>query len=430
LLDLCIQDSSDQVLLEVEELMMPSMSLWALNLGILHENLIMHMLEKVEYHLIRKQQLKYGNNSTSNTNSNLGKLKPAEHSFEYEHERHASAYLNLLNLNLQFIFAFILIQFRDSHLPKPSQSSFIESTDHEAHQSDDENNENHNQSQLTIDEHLSKLNLYYHSLQEHMHFKYELYKLDSILDDYLNLTKKYLNMIESDSWSSIDLSNAFEWLSDKFLLKLIQMTAQIDAKDYLCAHFVQLFHNFVLLFSIDYELIKSKINPIFEKFLNITPNESEASQQNAIESLLNSKVCPLFKATLPVYFVGILSSLVDAEIHGWLSFNLDASADDSVKSLNLNSESSPSIFRKEKVINSSFGTESTKLKRNDEKSANSAPQVKESPIEQRISQMSNYLKNLFFTLSLNQSNMDGLVAIFEQMKSVISCFSYSIKRAT
>lgn len=399
------------MLLEVEELMMPSMSLWALNLGVLHESLLMHLLNKVDYHLIRKQQHKYGHNT-----ANAGRPKPNEHSSEYEHERHASAYLNLLNLNLQFIFAFILIQFRETHLLKHSQSSFIESADNQVHESVQEC-ESHNESQLTIDEHLSKLNLYYHSLQENLHFKYELYKLDSILDDYLSLTKKYLNMIESDSWSSLDLSNAFEWLSDKFLLKLIQMTAQIDAKDYLCAHFVQLFHNFVLLFSIDYELIRSKINPIFEKFLNITPNESEANQQSAIESLLNSKVCPLFKATLPVYFVGILSSLVDAEMHGWLSFNLDTLSDGSVKSLNINSESSPSIFRKEKVINSSFSTESTKNKRNDEKSTNSTQQqAKESSIEQRINQMSTYLKNLFFTLSLNQSNLDGLVAIFEQMK--------------
>ena len=238
--------------------------------------------------------------------------------------------MNLTTLCLQFVLAFILIHFRET---SPASDHLEE-----------ENND-----------YLSKLNSYFYLLQEKLNVKCDLYKLDSILEDHSYLTKKYLNLIETDSWSSDDLSKAFEWLSDKFLRKLMQICAQVDAKDPLCAQFVQLFSNFVLIFAIDYELIRSKIVPIFEKLLNISASvDSDNSQQNSIEQIVNNKSCPLFKATLPVYFVGILSTLVDVETYGWLNMDLDNSTDRSLhssSSFSLKSETSPSLFSNEKVNN-------------------------------------------------------------------------------
>lgn len=107
---------------------------------------------------------------------------------------------------------------------------------------------------------LPKLNSYFHSLQEKLELNnYDLYKIDSILEDYLSLTVKYLSLIESGSWTSADLADSFTWLSDTFLRKLIQMSAHVDAKDKLCSYFVNIFRSFTLLFAIDYELITSKV---------------------------------------------------------------------------------------------------------------------------------------------------------------------------
>ena len=181
---------------------------------------------------------------------------------------------------------------------------------------------------------MSKLNAYFSSLQEKLTVKFDLYKLDSILDDYLHLTKKYMCLIETDTWpqDSAALTQAFAWLSDEFVRKLIELSAQVDAKDPICAHFVLFFREFILLFAIDYELIKSKVLPIFEKLLCIAAldlnSEHEAthrqSNSNSLEQILNSKSCPLFKATLPVYFVGILSTLVDIELYGLFKFGAGA----------------------------------------------------------------------------------------------------------
>ncbi len=263
-------------------------------------------------------------------------------------------------------------------------------------------------------DYFSKLNSYFYLLQEKLNIRHDLYKLDSILEDYFHLTKKYLNLIETDSWSSSNLSIAFEWLSDKFLRKLMQICAQVDAHDPLCACFVQLFSNFVLIFAVDYELIRSKIVPIFEKLLNICENvESDTNQQKSIEQILNNKSSPLFKATLPVYFVGILSTLVDVETYGWLNMDLDSSSDHSLhssSSFSLKSETSPSLFTNEKIINSSSSVTA-------QKSKPETKSIAQSSIEKRIEHMNNYLKNLFFTLSLNQTNLDGLVTIYELMKN-------------
>ena len=296
-------------------------------------------------------------------------------------------------MSLQFVLAFILVQFRgDSSPPQDTTNG----------DTGDEHND-----------YLAKLNSYFYLLQEKLNIKHDLYKLDSILEDYFHLTKKYLNLIETDSWSSANLSTAFTWLSDRFLRKLMQICAQVDARDSLCACFVQLFSNFVLIFAIDYELIRSKIVPIFEKLLNINSADSDTSQQSAIEQILNNKGCPLYKAILPVYFVGILSTLVDVETYGWLNMDLENLSDQSMhstSSYSLKSETSPSLFSNEKVINSSFS------KTAPQKSSSSAKTESKS-LAQRIEHMNTYLKNVFFTLSLNQTNLDGLVSIYELMKN-------------
>ena len=203
LLDICTTDSSLLVISQVEKLMMPSLSLWALMIGKFNEPFMSHLLEKTELHLLNKQS------------------------------RHVKTYLNLLHMNLQFVFASVLMHFRD--------------------------NETETTKMNEVDNQLSKLNNYYHKLQEKMNLQIELYKLDSYLDDYLKLTKKYLLIIEDDSWSSDALSNAFSWLNNKFLRSLIQMSAQIDARDSLCPYFVKFFSDFVLLFTIDFDFIKSEV---------------------------------------------------------------------------------------------------------------------------------------------------------------------------
>lgn len=92
-----------------------------------------------------------------------------------------------------------------------------------------------------------------------MNLKIDLYKLDAYLDDYLKLTKQYLLLIENDSWSTTELSNAFTWLNDKFLRKIIQMSVHVEANDIMCPTIVKFFSDFVLLFTIDFELIKNEV---------------------------------------------------------------------------------------------------------------------------------------------------------------------------
>lgn len=208
----------------------------------------------------------------------------------------------------------------------------------------------------------------------------------------MKLSKEYLLLIENDSWSSDELSGAFTWLNDKLLRKLIQMSAQVDAADPLCPYFVNFFSDFVLLFIIDFDLIKSEIIPIFEKLLNVpTSNDPDDDQQTVFEQSLKNKSCPLFKASLPVYFVGILSTLVDAELNGWFDIIQDT------KNAHMPTSSSMQL-------SNVTGSEAV--------GANGAGENG----EKRISLMNAYLKNVFFALSLNQTNLDGLIAIYELLK--------------
>ena len=209
LLDICATDSSPLVVAQVENLMMPSLSLWALNIGKFNEPFMTHLLEKTETFLLNKQN------------------------------QHSTTYLNLLQMNLQFVFASILLHFRET--------KFHATT--EINGGGDDGN-------LELDYQLSKLNAYFHILQEKMNIRNDLYKLDSYLDDYLKLTKKYLLLIENDSWPTAELSNAFSWLNDKFLRKIIEMSVHVDANSSICPKIVKFFSDFVLLFTIDFELIK------------------------------------------------------------------------------------------------------------------------------------------------------------------------------
>jgi hypothetical protein len=234
-MDLCATDNSGEVVALVEQLLMPSLSLWAISCKQPEkqfESLMNHLAERAEYHMIAsiKQKLSFRKNETNEASMNT------------DHERHAKTYLELINLNLQFIYSYILIHFREQQ---------EEENEFPSHTSSGE---------AASSAKLAKLNEYYHLLQDKLNVKLELYKLESVLEDYLSLSKKYLNLIETDSWSSQQLSNAFDWLSDKFLRKLIQMSAQLDAKDYLCPDFVLIFRNFTLLFAIDYEFVKSKVS--------------------------------------------------------------------------------------------------------------------------------------------------------------------------
>ena len=361
LLDLCATADERATRVQVEQLMLPSLSLWALDLRKFHEPLMWHMVNKCEYFM--------QNRAISGM--------------------HALTYMNLLRMNLQFVFAYVLVHFRDRGAITTEDSSVTESNSSE-------------------ESRLAKLNTYFHTLQQQLPVSldsttsedskyYELYRIDSILDDYLPLTDKYLQLIINDTWTTAEsLADAFTWLTDKFVRKLIQLSAQVDASDPLCAHFVRFFRDFVLLFAIDADMIRHKIVPIFEKLLNVsyakweqggeTPPPTDAEQQSAIEQLLTAKTsCPLFKATLPVYFVSILSTLLEGELNGWYKIvdEWKTSYVPSTADETLTTATTPAAH-----------PESSK----------------------RLEFMTSYLKNLFFTLSLNQKSLDGLVSIYELLR--------------
>ena len=104
--------------------------------------------------------------------------------------------------------------------------------------------------------------------------------------------------------------------------------------------------------------------------------------------MLKNKSCPLYKATLPVYFVGILSTLVDNEMNGWSNLSQENQLNTS-SSLQFKANNSPNTKMNEMTLTA---------------------------VDKRLDYMNNYLKNVFFTLSLSQSNLDGLIAIYELMK--------------
>ncbi|RNA19956.1 lisH domain and HEAT repeat-containing KIAA1468-like protein, partial [Brachionus plicatilis] len=373
ILDMCVTDSSDLVFDQVEEIFMPSMSLWSISINKFSNVLITHLIEKVEFYLQNSKNLCRKNEDNKN------------------YEKYALNYMKLLNLNIQFIFAFVLIHFRNSEQVEDAEF---------------------------LNKKLPILNSYFHSLKEKLDIKLNQYEIDSILEDYLSLTTRYLTLIESDSWSSIELSDAFEWITDSFVRKLIQISAQVDAKDELCPYLAKIFRNFTLLFSIDFELIKSKVSPIFEKLLNIPDSELDLSNSSVFDQTSSSKLSLLYKSTLPVYFVGILSTIVDIELYGW--FDLSSNMfNDQEDMKTLKSETSPSGKSHEKVICSSDSKPNFKK---------SDPAIEDqTPLQKRIDNMNIYLKNVFFALSLNQGNLDAVISIYELMKLKSKSADYVIQ---
>jgi hypothetical protein len=121
-----------------------------------------------------------------------------------------------------------------------------------------------------------------------------------------------------------------------------------------------------------------------------------------------------------------LSTLIDVEHYGWFdlaNFSSDPSmtggSGGEFDKLKLNLESSPSSLSKEKVISSSASSQKLSQKKglNDSSASNGSSQ--QTQVEKRIEHMNTYLKNVFFTLSLNQANLDGLIAIYELLKLAI-----------
>jgi hypothetical protein len=66
--------------------------------------------------------------------------------------------------------------------------------------------------------------------------------------------------------------------------------------------------------------------------------------------------------------------------------------------------------KNEKVIN--YSQDVHKHRESDENEVNKSL----SPVEKRLEAMNTYLKSVFFTISLNQTNLDGVIAIYELMK--------------
>lgn len=110
---------------------------------------------------------------------------------------------------------------------------------------------------------------------------------------------------------------------------------------------------------------------------------------------------------MPVYFVGILSTIVDIELYGWFDLSSNMFNDQEDMKF-LKSETSPSGKSHEKVICSS-----------DSKPTNKKLEAvikDQTTLEKRLEHMNLYIKNVFFALSLNQSNLDTVITIYELMK--------------
>jgi len=108
----------------------------------------------------------------------------------------------------------------------------------------------------------------------------------------------------------------------------------------------------------------------------------------------------LYKATLPVYFVGILSTLADVELSGWFDIIQDAKDGQMKKSnsIQFTTPPSPPNANGRRPVDNVF-------------KANVSVNA-----QKRLDYMNEYLKNVFFALSLGQTNLDGLIVIYELMK--------------
>lgn len=94
-------------------------------------------------------------------------------------------------------------------------------------------------------------------------------------------------------------------------------------------------------------------------------------------------------------------------MYGW--FELSSNMFNDQEDMNfLKSETSPSGKSHEKVIRSSDSKQTNKK--------SEAIAKDQTTLEKRLEHMNLYLKNVFFALSLNQSNLDTVICIYELMK--------------
>ena len=293
LLHVCATDASERVLVQTERLLMPSLCLWSLSAHKLDTLLVAHLLDKLESHLI---------------SANKQRSLP--------HQRNAHTYIRLLARATPFVFAYVLTSFR-------TVSGNSEPTD-----ADQQQHSTYIDS-LPNDERLAKLNAFYHALHNELEQQQqqqddanghdELCKVDTILDDCVPLTRRYLSLIESSdmtqgTWSTERVDAAFGWLGDVLMRRLIQLSAHIGACSPLCAPFVDLFRRLTTLFAVDDELIASKMSLICQRLLDVPVGDSSSSN-GSDEMAASMKVnASLFKSTLVVYFVGIQTTLVDVRV--------------------------------------------------------------------------------------------------------------------
>lgn len=116
-----------------------------------------------------------------------------------------------------------------------------------------------------------------------------------------------------------------------------------------------------------------------------------------------------------MYFVGILATLVDVEMFGWFNLISELNNEEDVEST-FRTESSPSTMSHEKVITSSASKMKNTPKNRKQKDSDETSTKVQTSLEKRIDHMTNYLKTVFFALSLNQTNLDGVISIYELMK--------------
>ena len=104
---------------------------------------------------------------------------------------------------------------------------------------------------------------------------------------------------------------------------------------------------------------------------------------------------------------------------GWFTLNSDLVQDLSSYKSKSNA-ANDSIVSGDKIINSSQYTPSST--KNSPQSSSAA----KSSLDKRLDYMNTFLKNVFFSLSLNQANLDGMISIYELMKFVIRFTKFNL----
>ena len=101
--------------------------------------------------------------------------------------------------------------------------------------------------------------------------------------------------------------------------------------------------------------------------------------------------------------MGILSTLVDVELNGWFDIIQDAKNGELKKSNSIQFTTPPPPTKASNLR--------VEANNNNTNKANATVVA-----QKRLNLMNEYLKNVFFALSLNQTSLDGLIVIYELMK--------------